>query len=174
MAAALTSTSFHSFMAETLYGPNGYYTQGLNFTTTPARDFTTAPELTPLFGATVGNWVATQWQRLGSPSPFCLAELGPGRGRLMQALLTHLQASHPHCFAALQQVQLIEVSPFLTQLQRETLQQFTQCTWASELGATPSAPPLILIANEVLDALPAQPYRLTAQGWEELDRKSVV
>ncbi|MCA3243797.1 MAG: SAM-dependent methyltransferase, partial [Alphaproteobacteria bacterium] len=154
-------------MAEALYGPEGYYTHGRNFTTTPPRDFTTAPELTPLFGATVANWVAARWQALGAPNPFILAELGPGRGRLMQALLTHLQAAHPACFAALQQVVSIEVSPFLIQLQRETLQHFSsRCTWATTLTA--SAAPLILVANEVLDALPAQPYRLTATGWEQL------
>lgn len=165
------ATMFHRFMTEALYGPDGYYTQGRNFTTTPARDFTTAPELTPLFGATLGNWVAQQWQALGAPPAFVLAEYGPGRGRLMQALLTHMQAAHPACYSALQAVHFIEVSPFLTQLQRETLQHFSsRCTWATTLTAP--AAPLILLANEVLDALPAQPYRLTAAGWEALTVKN--
>jgi NADH dehydrogenase [ubiquinone] 1 alpha subcomplex assembly factor 7 len=159
---------FHSFMQEALYGPAGYYTHGRNFTTTPPRDFITAPELTPLFGATLANWVAAKWQQLGAPEHFILAELGPGRGSLMHGLLTHLHAQHPVCYAALQAVLLVEVSPFLAQLQQATLKQFTRCTWAESLPTFPSEPPLVVVGNEVLDALPAQPYRLTAQGWEEL------
>jgi SAM-dependent MidA family methyltransferase len=94
--------------------------------------------------------------------------MGPGRGSLMRALLTHLQAAHAPCYTALQKVILVEVSPVLTKLQQELLKDFGQCAWASLLTTTTHHPPTILIANELLDALPAQPYRLAAAGWEAL------
>lgn len=160
---------FHSFMTEALYGPAGYYTCGVNFASAPARDFTTAPELTPLFGATLAAWVVQQWQNCGAPAGFNLLELGPGRGRLMHPLLLQLQQSNPACYAAIQQVQLVDVSPFLSKLQQETLKHFPQCHWYQSLTMLPSSTlPTFLIANEVFDALPAQPYRLTERGWEAL------
>lgn len=160
---------FVSFMAEALYGAHGYYTRGVNFLQTPPRDFTTAPELTPLFGATLANWVARQWQALGCPTPFVLAEMGPGRGSLMHPLLTHLHHAHPACFAALARVHLIETSPALTHLQQQTLAPWADlCTWAETLPQGHSLPPLLLIANEVLDALPVQPYRYNNGQWEAL------
>ncbi len=160
---------FHTFMAEALYGPDGYYTHGRNFLTTPPRDFTTAPELTPLFGATLANWVAAMWQKLGRPARFALVELGPGRGSLMRALLTHLQTAHTPCYAALHQIDLVEISPVLTTLQKTILASFPQCCWHQQLASTKHQPILtLLIANEVLDALPAQPYRRTPAGWEAL------
>lgn len=159
---------FHDFIAEALYGPAGYYTMGYNFLTSPPRDFTTAPELTPLFGACLANWVAAQWQCLGAPAQFALVEMGPGRGSLMRALLTHLHSAHGACYAALARVKLVEISSVLTKLQQDLLKDFGQCTWVNQLTTTNHQPPTILIANELLDALPAQPYRLTAAGWEEL------
>jgi SAM-dependent MidA family methyltransferase len=159
---------FHDFMAEALYGPQGYYSQGRNFLGSPPRDFTTAPELTPLFGACLGNWVAAQWQKLGAPAHFALIEMGPGRGSLMRGLLTHLQVAHAPCYAALVRVELVEVSPVLTKLQQELLKDFGQCTWSSALPTDTYLLPTLCIANELIDALPAQPYRLTAAGWEEL------
>lgn len=140
-----------------LYHPDyGYYTRGHNFL--PAEgipyphDFTTAPELTPLFGATLANWVAKTHQSLGAPSPFTLMECGPGRGTLMRDVLAHLQVAHPATFAAAKPV-LIETSPTLTVLQKQTLAAF-QCQWRPIPTAYLSANPLVLIANELLDAFP--------------------
>lgn len=160
---------FAHFMEEALYGENGYYTKGVNFLQSPPRDFTTAPELTPLFGATLAKWVAKQWQTLGQPNAFTLCEMGPGRGSLMHPLLTHLRDAHPSCFTALHQVQLIELSPILTQIQQQTLAPWGNlCTWFTTLPTVNRQHPTLLIANEVLDALPAQPYRYQNGGWEML------
>ena len=142
------------FMAQCLYHPQfGYYTTGRNFSTQPPADFITAPELTPLFGYTIANWIEKAWQTLGQPTTFILAECGPGRGTLTHDVLTHLQTTHPQTYAAAQPL-LIETSPALTQRQQQTLQQFPQCTWETDLPQ--SETPLILLANEFLDAFPVQ------------------
>ncbi len=70
------------YMAECLLHPeHGYYA-----TRDPlgvAGDFTTAPEISQMFGELIGLWLAQVWLDQGAPAPFVLAELGPGRGTLM-------------------------------------------------------------------------------------------
>lgn len=163
------TTPFATFMESALYGEGGYYTRGVNFLQSPPRDFTTAPELTPLFGATLANWVAKQWHALGQPSAFTLCEMGPGRGSLMHPLLTQLREAHPTCFTALKSVQMIERAPALITLQQQTLAEWgSLCQWSGSLSNLNSQLPTVLIANELLDALPTQPYRLKNGAWEAL------
>ncbi len=161
---------FAAFMAECLYAEGGYYTTGRNFQTTPPADFTTAPELTPLFGATLGHWliktVKNNAQYHHKKEVF-LAELGPGRGSLMRALLTHVAETAP-ALAARLTPWLVETSPALRTIQQHTLAAFPHSQWAPTLSDIPPTAPLIIIANEVLDACPAQPYRLSGTGWEML------
>jgi NADH dehydrogenase [ubiquinone] 1 alpha subcomplex assembly factor 7 len=120
-----------------------------------AGDFTTAPEISQLFGEMIGIWVAEQWQRLGSPVLFHLAELGPGRGTLMEDLLRigkmvpgFMDAVHIHC---------VETSPRLREKQRAMLSKY-QVAWHDHLGTVPDVGPLMIIGNEFLDALPIQQY----------------
>ena len=74
------------YMAECLLHPeHGYYS-----TRDPlgaAGDFTTAPEISQMFGELVGLALAQAWLDQGGPAPFTLAELGPGRGSLIADLL---------------------------------------------------------------------------------------
>jgi NADH dehydrogenase [ubiquinone] 1 alpha subcomplex assembly factor 7 len=66
----------------------GYYaTQAASRVLGSRGDFTTAPEISPMFGDVVGLWVADNWVRLGKPSKFRLVELGPGKGTLMNDML---------------------------------------------------------------------------------------
>jgi hypothetical protein len=70
------------FMAEALGHPEyGYYATRDPFGR--RGDFTTAPEISQIFGELIGLWCADLWERMGRPAPFILAELGPGRGTLM-------------------------------------------------------------------------------------------
>ena len=69
-------------MAEALGHPRlGYYRRALPLGA--AGDFTTAPEISQMFGELVGAWLAERWLAMGAPSPVALVELGPGRGTLM-------------------------------------------------------------------------------------------
>ena len=81
-------------------------------------DFVTAPEVSQMFGELIGAWVASAWARLGRPSPFVLAELGPGRGTLMADILRTLRRVAPRCMRAAK-VRLVEVSDRLAAVQAD-------------------------------------------------------
>ncbi|HEX2859402.1 MAG TPA: SAM-dependent methyltransferase [Alphaproteobacteria bacterium] len=154
--------SVHDYMAACLYHPqHGYYSRGDNFTEAQGKDFTTAPLLSPLFGATIANWITGEWQHLGKPTRFTLAEAGPGDGTLMFHLLNHL----PHHLASTCEVLMVETSPALTALQQQKLGAFQNITWATSLTAQPH--PVILVANELLDAFPVQVFEFKNGAWLE-------
>ena len=98
------------YMADCLLHPvHGYYT-----TRDPlgeAGDFTTAPEISQMFGELLGLSLAQSWLDQGAPAPFTLAELGPGRGTLMADLLRATKAVPG--FHAAMRIKLVEASPTL-------------------------------------------------------------
>ena len=112
-----------------------------------AGDFTTAPEISQMFGELVGAALADCWRRAGSPANAVYAELGPGRGTLAADALRVLRGAG---FAG--EVHLVETSPMLRAAQAERV---PGATWHHELEALPDAP-LLLVANEFLDALPVR------------------
>lgn len=124
-------------------------------------DFTTAPEVSQMFGELVGLWLADCWLSSGAPKPFVLAELGPGRGTLMADALRALRAVPGMTEAA--SIHFVETSPALRAAQRERVQQ---AQWHSAVGELPEGP-LFLIANEFFDALPVTQYQRTERGWCE-------
>lgn len=128
-----------------------------------AGDFTTAPEISQMFGELVGLWCANAWLALGKPTPFTLAELGPGRGTLMADALRALETL-PDCRAAAR-VHLVETSPHLRQRQRESLSDI-EVTWHDSVEDLPMAP-AIFIANEFFDALPIEQYVYQDGGWRQ-------
>ena len=84
--------SIADFMAEALGHPRlGYYRKALPVGA--AGDFTTAPEISQMFGELLGAWLAERWLAIGSPSPVRLVELGPGRGTLMADALRATRVS---------------------------------------------------------------------------------
>ena len=126
-------------------------------------DFITAPEISQTFGELIGLWCAVVWQNMGAPDAFRLVECGPGRGTLMKDLL-RATARVPN-FSAATDIHLIERSLPLRLRQRELLKNF-RVTWHDDLSAVPPGP-LILVANEFLDALPVRQFEMTADGWME-------
>ena len=154
--------SIADYMAEALLHPeHGYYT-----TRDPlgARgDFITAPEVSQIFGELLGLWCADAWEKLGRPPQVILAELGPGRGTLMRDALRALQVA-PEFRRALR-LHLVERSPALRAAQRAALAD-AQPLWHDDVAELPQGP-LILIANEFLDALPVRQLVRAADGWHE-------
>jgi len=141
--------SVAAFMAMALHDPRaGYYARHDPLGRT--GDFITAPEISQIFGELVGLWVADLWQRLGRPDPVVLAELGPGRGTLMADLL-RAAATVPGFRRALR-LYLIEASPLLRAEQQHRLAA-ADPRFVDSIEALPPAP-LLLLANEFLDALP--------------------
>jgi NADH dehydrogenase [ubiquinone] 1 alpha subcomplex assembly factor 7 len=128
----------------------------------PFADFTTAPEISQVFGEIIGLWAAVTWQLLGCPDPVMLVEAGPGRGTLMADALRAVRSVAP-AFARTLQLHLIETSPRLRAAQAARLQQ---ACWHDELSALPAGP-TILLANEFLDALPVRQFVRRGAGWTE-------
>jgi len=142
-----------------LHPEHGYYATRDPFGA--GGDFTTAPEISQMFGEMVGLALAQAWLDQGSPAPFTLAELGPGRGTLMADMLRAIRRVPGMREAA--QVVLVEASPHLRRVQRETLGDISHLDDAAQL---PQAP-LFLVANEFFDALPIRQFRMGGQGWAE-------
>ncbi|HLO75327.1 MAG TPA: SAM-dependent methyltransferase [Magnetospirillum sp.] len=150
------------FMAEALGHPeHGYYTTREPFGT--QGDFTTAPEISQMFGEMIGLWAAVTWQMLGSPERVVLAELGPGRGTLMADLLRAAATVPPFLKAA--EIWLVETSPRLQARQRQTLAG-NEVRWAERFEDLPDGP-LIVVANELFDALPIRQFEKTGGIWRE-------
>jgi SAM-dependent MidA family methyltransferase len=150
------------FMADCLLHPeHGYYATREPFG--PAGDFTTAPEISQMFGELIGLCLAQAWQDRGAPAPVTLAEIGPGRGTLMADLLRATRRVPG--FHAAARVTLIEASPRLRAVQRATLADHP-AVWIDSTADLPPAP-LLLVANEFFDALPVRQFVRHAQGWRE-------
>ncbi len=113
-------------------------------------DFTTAPEVSQLFGEMLGVWAMTTWEKMGKPENVQLVELGPGRGTLMRDMLRafHVMPDFKP------QVHLVEFSPRLKQIQSETLAGHS-VVWHEHFEDLPDAPSII-VANEFFDALPIE------------------
>jgi NADH dehydrogenase [ubiquinone] 1 alpha subcomplex assembly factor 7 len=150
------------YMTECLLHPvHGYYTTRDPFGAT--GDFTTAPEISQMFGELLGLALAQAWLDRGSPAPFTLAELGPGRGTLMADILRATKGVPG--FQAAARVVLVEASPVLRDRQAATLSPHAP-TWVDRIEALPEGP-LFLVANEFLDALPIRQFQNGPQGWQE-------
>ncbi|WP_432768108.1 MAG: class I SAM-dependent methyltransferase [Sphingopyxis sp.] len=124
-----------------------------------AGDFTTAPEISQMFGELVGVWIADLWLRAGSPA-FAYVELGPGRGTLAADALRAM--ARFGCTPA--GVHLVETSPALRAAQ---LARLPGAVHHDDMASVPDDAPAIIIANEFFDALPVHQYVRAAGGWRE-------
>jgi SAM-dependent MidA family methyltransferase len=123
-------------------------------TQNPFADFTTAPELTQVFGELLGGWARIAWLMMGEPEDAMLVEAGPGRGVLMADALRAWPGANIH---------FIENSPLL---RAEQAKHVPQATWHDRLEDLPERP-MILLANEFLDALPVRQFIRREAGWME-------
>ena len=157
--------SVAQFMTISLLDPqSGYYA-----TRDPlgaGGDFTTAPEISQMFGEMIGLWLVQAWSDQGCPKNPRLVELGPGRGTLMADILRTAKVA-PEFLADLEVV-LIEASPALQQVQADKLRGTgADISWQAQFDDSLSDRPLFLIANEFFDALPLRQYVKTDRGWCE-------
>lgn len=121
--------------------------------------FTTAPEITQMFGELVGLWAASCWDMIGRPSDLKLVELGPGRGTMMADALRAIRAV---CDMS-PDVHLVEASPTMKALQAEQV----DATWHEAFGGV-SEGTAIILANEFFDALPIRQVVKTGSKWWEV------
>lgn len=127
-------------------------------------DFVTAPEVSQLFGELVGLAVVSHWLELGRPDRVALAELGPGRGTLMADMMRTSRVVP--AFAAAAAVHLVETSPVLRERQAVALQGLP-IFWHDSIDGLPGERPLLLVANEFLDALPVRQFLRRGARWHE-------
>lgn len=160
--AASGPITMADYMAECLLHPeHGYYTKG--GVLGRDGDFTTAPEISQMFGELVGLSLAQAWLEQGQPAPALLAELGPGRGTLMADAL-RASAVAPG-FREATRVHLVEASPALREMQARMLRG-QPVHWHDRMDDVPDGP-LFLIANEFFDALPIRQFCRAGAGWRE-------
>jgi NADH dehydrogenase [ubiquinone] 1 alpha subcomplex assembly factor 7 len=175
------------FMMHALLHPTmGYYT-----TVTPddqifgsRGDFTTAPEISQLFGELIGVWIVSTWHAMGCPSSLRLVELGPGRGTLASDVLRTV-SQFPSFYNSVASLHLVERSEALRNVQHENLSALVEggsvppvagedgdglpvpTFWHDEFSSVPEDGPCIVIAQELFDALPVHQFEYTDQGWCE-------
>ncbi|KAJ8964974.1 hypothetical protein NQ314_004491 [Rhamnusium bicolor] len=170
------------YMKEVLTNPlAGYYMHRDMFG--ESGDFVTSPEITQMFGEMLAVWFLNEWQKMGSPKPLQIVELGPGRGTLSNDILkvfNHFNALHSAS------LHLVEVSPVLSDLQAKLLcPQTNLCDdtsavyrkgisrhgnpvyWYKQLSDVPYKFTLI-IAHEFFDALPIHKFHKTYNGYREV------
>lgn len=150
------------FFTRCLHDPrDGYYATRPDLGA--GGDFITAPLVSQMFGELIGLWMIETWTRMGRPAPFRLVEMGPGDGTLMTDLLRAVRVAPDFLEAA--DVWLVEVSEPLKARQAERLGDRPR--WAARLDEVPAGAPMILVANELLDCLPARQFVRAKDGWAE-------
>lgn len=149
------------FFTRCLHDPrDGYYAMRPDLGA--GGDFITAPLVSQMFGELIGLWAIETWTRMGRPASFRLVEMGPGDGTLMSDLLRAGKLEPD--FLAAAEVWLVEVSAPLRARQMAKLGDGPR--WVGRLDEVPAGP-MILVANELLDCLPARQFVRTKGGWAE-------
>jgi SAM-dependent MidA family methyltransferase len=145
---------FSRFMELALYAPRlGYYSGGAA-KLGASGDFTTAPEITSLFGAALARAAAA----IIAQSAPNIIEFGAGTGKLARDVLTALGEEG----VQVERYTIIELSGELRARQQEALKDFPQVEWRDGF---PDAFSGVVLANEVLDAMPVELVIKTPNGW---------
>ena len=169
--------TFAEWMRQCLYHPqHGYYRRGAA-TVGRDGDFLTSPEVHPIFGAAVGHVAAELWRQCEERDSFRIAEIGPGSGALAESLLRSLLRQAPDLAASVRYT-LVEPDRRSAAQQRERLRSIhnvrlvNEISEINELGDDLSdglgGGHQLIVANELLDALPVHRLQRSEGRWREL------
>lgn len=166
---ATESIPFQDFMANALYHPeHGYYARPDKLTATKKGDFVTSVSVGPCFGFLLAHRIFNFWENLGRPQKITLVELGAHNGSLARDVLSALPKIDPD---------LAETADYLISeplpRQRATLEKNLAPDFPEKLTILAELPrdhphPIVLLANEVLDALPVPLIHFQNGQWQEL------
>ena len=135
-----------------------YYSEAQPFGA--SGDFITAPDISQMFGELIGLWLADMWIRQGRTEPVHYVELGPGRGTLARDARRAMKR-----YGLTPRQHLVEGSMALRDVQ---LEQVPEAIFHHDLSRVPLEGPVLLVANEFLDALPVRQLFMTEKGWREV------
>ncbi len=159
-----------SYMTEVLTNPKyGYYVNQKAFGV--EGDFTTAPEISQMFGELIGLWFADVWLKMDRPHKIHLIELGPGRGTLMADFIRVLRVLPE--FLNVIELHFVEASPQMADIQKKKMSKFEgTINWHETVKSALNAAendlePTFIIANEFFDALPVRQFQKGELGWHE-------
>ncbi|MDR2008272.1 MAG: SAM-dependent methyltransferase [Alphaproteobacteria bacterium] len=129
-------------------------------------DFTTAPEISQVFGELIGLWLLDCWLKMDSPQKCHLVELGAGRGTLLKDILRATK-NFPHFHDSLK-ISIVEINAELIRLQKETLSQYKNISWVNAVENLAIDSPVLIYSNEFFDALPTKQYLIKENETFEL------
>ncbi|HUP55086.1 MAG TPA: SAM-dependent methyltransferase [Methylomirabilota bacterium] len=157
---------FARFMELALYDPDGGYYRSPEARPGRGGDFVTAPELHPIFGATLAGAIEEIWRRLGEPSPFVVRELGAGTGALAVAILDGLRATGSPLLGSIV-YEPVEVDPRRVE---GFARRLAAAGHAARVRTRTDDEPIvgIVLGNEVLDALPVHRVRRRGGSLREI------
>ena len=157
---------FVRFMELALYDPDGGYYRSAEARPGRGGDFLTAPELHPIFGASLATGLRDIWERLGRPDPFVIREHGAGTGALALGILDALAGPDHAPFLAAIRYEPVEVDP----RRIEAFETALTAAGHADRAARPGTDPFdgVVLANEVLDALPVHRVRRSGDELREL------
>ncbi|TPN31803.1 class I SAM-dependent methyltransferase [Mesorhizobium sp. B2-3-3] len=162
---ALGPLPVNEYMAMCLFDPSdGYYMTREPFGA--AGDFVTAPEISQMFGELIAVWFYQAWLAIGRPMPVTIAEIGPGRGTLMKDMLRTLSRLDP-ALANGADFAMIETSPRLAEVQKQTLGTTPLAARWHETIETLPHQPLLIVGNELFDAVPIRQFVRAGASWRE-------
>ena len=155
--------TFHDWMQAALYDEHeGYYRRADLIRQGRAGDYRTAPETSPLFGATLASYFAKCFVQLGRPKTWTIFEMGAGRGDFAHAVLTTLRTNFPDVFAATRYL-IDEIGDEPRQLAASKLSDYSDRVQFLPLAELTAPFPGIIFSNELLDSFPV--HRVTgSQG----------
>jgi SAM-dependent MidA family methyltransferase len=173
--------TFASFMEMALYDDeHGYYSTGGSRGRSggPASpigmdggDFYTAPCVSPFLAKSLVRQLQEIDGLLEHPPEFTVLEMGPGEGQFIKDVLDEIANLDQGLYARLSII-LIERSPFLRNIQKQTLSNYAntaKISWASDLGALGDGSLVgVVVSNELVDAFPVHRVRMEPQGFKEI------
>ncbi len=150
----------------------GYYTGpdvsiGLGNNTT---DFSTTPEITPMFGYLLARKIMKVWEATGRDPEFTIVEMGAGNGTMARDIMDGLEYFAQRTGIAVPvKYTIVESSPTLLAKQQERLEGYP-VTFIEASAAEVQLPPFtgVVVTNELLDDMTVRPYQPTGHGWKEL------